>query len=92
MSSTVPLAVAQLDQHLQRIDDVEDVLTAAWTSRRCAPVVEDAGAAGGLATQTAVELHAPHRGQIVAIRVKNRLWNRFCAASLVGGSPGRIMR
>ena len=25
-------------------------------------------------------------------KVKNRLKNRFCAASLVGGSPGRIMR
>ena len=42
--------------------------------------------------QTAVELHATHCGQVVTLGTKNRLLNRFSAASLVGGSPGRIMR
>jgi hypothetical protein len=57
-----------------------------------APVVDHARTFLGHPPETAIELHPPHGGEIVAIRRKKRLWNRFWAASLVGGSPGRIMR
>ena len=77
MSSTPPLTVADLDQYSQHIEDVfvRSVLVAYRITFDL------------VATEATVELHATDRRQVVAVSVKNRLWNRFCAASLVGGSP-----
>jgi small ligand-binding sensory domain FIST len=94
------VAVADVDQGAQHIDDVRrlavlldqglrEVVAAALEMQ---VVVEDAGTLHLRATDATVELHAADGRQVVAFGLKNRFWNRFSAASLVGGSPGRIMR
>ena len=71
-------SVTNVDQHLEHIDDVF--------------LGQDVGPVGFAAPDAAIEFHSTYRREIVAIGLKNRLLNRFSAASLVGGSPGRIMR
>ena len=93
-------AVADLDQHLHHVEDVgavAELLDHALgrfvvALAEILAVVQDARALVVLAADAAVELHAADADQVVALAEKNRFWNRFCAASLVGGSPGRIMR
>jgi len=72
------LAVAQIDQ---RLDDGQDFFLA-----------QSAMGVGGVELEAHVHLDAATADRFVGSESKNSDWNMDCAASMVGGSPGRITR
>jgi CHASE3 domain sensor protein len=72
------LAVAQLDQVADRLEDV--------------PLGEDLGLDRLVDLELVVQLDAADPRQVVALGVEEQVLEQVAAVSIVGGSPGRRRR
>ena len=100
-----PDAVLVLHQLADRahpaVAEVVDVVDLALPSRRSTSALmhgEDVFLAqrplvsSRVEVEAHVHLHPADRRQVIALGSKNSEWNIACAASMVGGSPGRMTR
>ena len=109
------VTVADVDQGAQHLDDVGGFFThlgkvllafLIGTGAEVATVIEDTGTGFVFATETTVELHTPHTGQVVTLvgeeQVLEQVFRRFLGGRLarthhavdldqcLQGSPGRV--